>query len=190
MSYFDGLSNQIARLPVKIAGIMNTEKTKLFQRLYEIFYHSHGPKKSTSQNSSDALLNEVQTAVNKAFESATLQVVTLVQSSSSHVIEILDNLSELKNIEEFIQKMDDEIKRYKSENKRLRKILMMTELFQVLSYIEKRKVVTKKEILKSIKISARRLSEILSLLEKEKLIKVDKSKRTHRVLLKKSILGV
>ncbi len=67
---------------------------------------------------------------------------------------------------------------------------MMTELFQVLSYIEKRKVVTKKEILKSIKISARRLSEILSLLEKEKLIKVDKSKRTHRVLLKKSILGV
>ncbi|MGQ4833038.1 MAG: hypothetical protein ACP6IS_03935 [Candidatus Asgardarchaeia archaeon] len=191
MSYLEDLTNQIGRLPVKIASIMNEEKTKLSQTIQQLFYvflNKHNPLHDVDTN--ELLFRELQTSINKAFENATLQIVTLVRSSNSRVVDALKSFVDMESIDEIIRKMDSELKSYKIENKKLRKLLGMTDLFQVLHFVEKKKVTTRTALTKSLKISSKRLTEILSLLEKEKLVKVDKTKRPYRVILKKSISGV
>ncbi|MHA1470748.1 MAG: winged helix-turn-helix transcriptional regulator [Candidatus Asgardarchaeia archaeon] len=192
MANIGDLEIQLGRMPVKIAAIMSEAKTQIYNAMRVLLkeYTSSQENLYLQEEQIDKcqhFLDSIIEIINKTLDNTTIQIVTLVQSSNSRVIEIFNQLSSYKSVEELFEKLNREIKECKIENERLRGLLIQkSDFFKILSIVEERKSLTKSELLTITGLSNKKISRVLKELEGEGYIKIDKSRRPYRIIFLKS----
>jgi len=129
MTNISDLEIQLGRMPVKIAAIMSEAKTQIYNAMRVLLkeYTSSQENLYLQKEQIDKcqhFLDSIIEIINKTLDNTTIQIVTLVQSSNSRVIEIFNQLSSYKSVEELFEKLNREIKECKIENERLRGLLI------------------------------------------------------------------